>query len=201
MRFRPVFLLLCVLAPALRATSVVPPNFPELVAEADAIYRGQVTEIQARRVARGASSVIKTFVTVSIERALKGAAQESITLEFLGGTIGEESMEVSGVPRFAVGERGIVFVQKNGQQFCPLVRLAHGTYRIEQDAVAGREFVARANRAPLHDVTEVELPLADATAPAVRAAQADTTRALSPAAFEARIVAEVRTPTLTARPH
>lgn len=201
MRIRLVLLLLAALAPWARATSVVPPNFPELVAEADAIYRGQITDIQARRVARAAGSVIKTFVTVSIDRALKGPVQETITLEFLGGTIGEESMEVSGVPTYRIGERGILFVQRNGQQFCPLVRLAHGTYRIEQDAAAGREFVARANRAPLNDVAEVGLPLADAslTLPALRATQADTTRALTPAAFEARIVAEVRTPTPAAR--
>ena len=37
--------------PSARATSVIPPTFPELVAEADAIVRGRVTDIAVRRTA------------------------------------------------------------------------------------------------------------------------------------------------------
>lgn len=198
MRFRLLLpLLLTAAAPGLRATSVVPPHFPELVAEADAIYRGRVTDIEPRRVARGAGSVIKTFVTFAIERTLKGPEQPAITLEFLGGTIGDESLAVSGMPKFALGERGFVFVQKNGQQFCPIVRLGHGSYRIEHDPAGARDYVARANRAPLHDVAEVALPLAENVLPAAR----NVSRALSPAAFEASIVSEVRRSVPTARPN
>ena len=199
MRIRILFCLLCLLAPLVRATSVVPPNFPELVAEADAIYRGRVTSVESRRVERpNGGNVIKTFVTIAIDRVLKGATENSVTLEFLGGTIGEETLDVSGMPKFTVGQAGIVFVQQNGRQFCPLVRLAHGSYRIERDHATDRDYVARYNHAPLRDVAEVEAPLEETT---TDAAAADISRALSPSAFETRIVNEVRTPTLTARPN
>lgn len=205
MRIRPSFLLLaaaCALAPLARATSVVPPNFPELVAEADAIYRGRVTDIQARRVAAAnGQSVIKTFVTITVDRTLKGPEQANVTLEFLGGTIGDEILEVSGMPKYTVGERGIVFVQGNGRQFCPVVRLGHGSYRVRRDERSGREFVERQNRAPLNDVSEVELPLARNPVLAARAAEPDLSRALTPAAFEAAIVREVQTPTREAIRH
>ena len=45
MRFRLLFLC-CLLSPLGRATSVIPPTFPELVQEAEGIYRGRVTDIQ-----------------------------------------------------------------------------------------------------------------------------------------------------------
>lgn len=192
MRFRlPCFLLAAILAGgAARASSVVPPNFSELVDEADAIYRGAVTDVQARRVARAAGgSVIKTFVTIGIQKALKGPEQRTVVLEFLGGTLGDEALEVSGVPKFTVGDRGIVFVQKNGLQFCPLVRLGHGNYPIARDDNSGQEYVARDNGVPLNDVSEVQAPLL-ATPPV--AALRHTANALTPAAFETRIADEVR---------
>ena len=199
MRLRFLCLFLCVLAPFARATTVQPPNFPELVGEADAIYRGRVAGVEARRVARpDGGSTIKTFVTVAIDRVLKGAEEKSVTLEFLGGTIGDETLDVGGMPKFVVGEKGILFVQRNGRQFCPLVRLGHGSYRIEKDAASGRDYVARANRVPLTAVDEVELPLAERPMAAMRV---DPARALSPETFESRIVNEVRSPTLKARPN
>jgi hypothetical protein len=193
-----VLLLLLMLAPSLRATSVVPPSFPELVAEADAIYRGQVTAVKARRVDRtdGEGSVIKTFVTFAVERVLKGPEEKEVTLEFLGGTIGDESMIVTGMPKFNVGARDIVFVQKNGVQFCPLVALMHGRYRVLRDEATAKEHIARDNGVPLTSTAEVELPITTLPTP-VRAASGASAaeRALTPDAFEASIAAEVQHPT------
>jgi hypothetical protein len=192
MRFRHLYLLLALAAFA-RATTVEPPSFPELVAEADSIYRGQVKSVEAHHVAApGGESVIKTFVTFTVEHTLKGAAQAEVVLQFLGGTVGDDSLEVGGVPQFRVGQREILFVQKNGAQFCPLVRIMHGRYRIETEAATGRDFVARENRAPLADVSEVQLPMTEAPVAALRRTPA---QGLSPAAFEASIASEVRAPT------
>ena len=190
MLFRLLLFVGLLLAPLARATTVIPPEFTELVAEADAIYRGRVIAAEARREqsATGAS-VIKNFVTFSVDRTLKGAEKKEVVLEFLGGTIGDETLEIGGVPRFTVGAREILFVQKNGVQFCPIVRLAHGRYRVEHDTPTGRDYVARDNRAPLTDVSEVRLPLHNANR-AVAASRAP--RALSPEAFEAQILNEVR---------
>jgi hypothetical protein len=199
MRFGLTFLALVLsAAPSLRATSVVPPSFPELVAEADGIYRGRVTSIQARRVPMpdGEGSVIKTFVTFAVERALKGPEQTQLTLEFLGGTIGDETITVTGMPKFNVGAREIVFVQKNGVQFCPLVAVMHGRYRVLRDEATAREHIARDNGAPLTDVSDVQLPIANLPEP-VRAAStlSSAARALTPDAFEASITSEVQRPT------
>jgi hypothetical protein len=200
MRFPIVTLAFLLLAGLARATTVVPPTFPELVSEADAIYRGHVTGVEARHVARpDGSAVIKTFVTVAVERTLKGTAQNDITLEFLGGRIGDETLQIAGTPQFNVGDYGILFVQGNGRQFAPLARFTHGRYRIEHDTTRGVDYVARENHAPLADVAEVEQSMAEGAGAA--ASPAAIARALTPAAFESRIVSEVTTPTLNLRPN
>jgi hypothetical protein len=186
------FVALLALAAFARATTVEPPSFPELVAEADAIYRGHVTSVQARRVeGAGGGSTIKTFVTFAVERMLKGAEQPEVVLQFLGGTVGDDTLTVGGMPQFHVGQREIVFVQKNGAQFCPLVRVMHGRYHVETDAASGREFVARENHAPLTDVAQVQLPMSAAPIAALRSTPA---QGLTPAAFESSILSEVRQP-------
>ena len=181
---------------AARATSVIPPTFPELVAEAEAIVRGRVTDIAVRRSsAPDGTPVIKTHVTFSVERTLKGAERREITLEFLGGTIGDASLVVTGLPRFEPGSTDYLFIERNGVQFCPLVAVRHGRYRLLRDA-AGREFVARDNSVPLTAVGDVVLALA-ALPPVIRSA--NVAGALGPAAFEAAISAEVSRPTPAAR--
>ena len=114
-------------------------------------------------------------------------------MEFLGGTVGDESLVVTGMPKFARGDREFVFVQKNGVQFCPLVALSHGRYRVLRDAARSRDFIARDNGQPLTDTAEVEQPLQDLPTP-VRAARAQAAieRALTPAAFEEGVAAAIR---------
>ncbi len=196
-----LFCALAISAPALRATTVVPPSFSELVEKAEAIYRGKVTAIESRYVDRpDGSRVIKTFVTVAIDKVLKGAAQSAVTLEFLGGRVGEDSLLVTGMPKFTVGAEDFFFVQQNGRQFCPLVAVMHGRYRVLRDATEGRDYIARDNRAPLTDLAEVGLPMTELPAQ-VRAATAAaaTARALTPAAFEAGVASEVQRTILRAR--
>lgn len=173
---------------AARATSVVPPSFAELVGGAEAIYRGTVTAVQPRLVAMpDGSSMIETFVTLAVERTLKGTAQTSVTLELTGGTLNGETVEVSGMPHFTVGARELVFVTGNGTQFCPLVRMMHGRYRVAKDT-AGRDYIARDNGRPLNDTSEVSLPMEESSP--VAASASDTSHALTPAAFEAAIATE-----------
>jgi hypothetical protein len=194
----PLLLLLFALVPFAHATSVVPPSFPELVAESDAIYRGRVTSVQAKRVenSHADGSVIKTFVTLAVERVLKGPERTAVTLEFLGGTVGDETLTVTGMPTFTLGAREIVFVQKNGIQFCPLVGLMHGRYRVLRDESTAREHIARDNGLPLTDPADVELPITTLPGP-VRAASAAFAGALALTrdAFEASITNEVQRPT------
>ena len=190
-------LLFCLLAAgAARATSVVPPSFAELVAEAELIVRATPIARETRReAAPDGTAILRTYVTLAVERTLKGAPTDRLTLAFLGGELGDEAMTVRGVPRLEPGAVDYVFIAGNGRVFCPLVGLGHGRFRVLRDGATGREFLARENHEPLTDPAEVGRPLDPAvTALPLLAARAGERRALalSPTAFEAAVTAELQ---------
>ena len=194
-RFLAALLLSLAALPALRAMSVIPPTFSELVAEADAIVRARVVSLQPFADQSAVGEVLRTRVTFVVETTLKGRHEGGLTLEFLGGAVGELSLEVSGMPRFEPGAQDIVFVTAGTPAICPLVAMGHGRYRILRDA-QGAEFVARDNGLPLHRIEDVALPLLAPAAVPV-AARPPGGRPLSPAEFAGhvrRTAARIHTP-------
>ena len=125
-----------------RATTVIPPTFDELVGKAELIFQGSVTNVRSQWVGEGAQRHIASYITFNVDDALKGSPGTSYTIQMLGGTVGDETMEVSDSPKFAVGDRDILFVEHNGQQFVPLVGIMHGRFKIQREAQTGREIVA-----------------------------------------------------------
>jgi hypothetical protein len=181
----PALLLLCCLAGPGRATTVVPPDFAGLVDRAGLVFRGEVVGREAALVTRGSDRAIFTRVTFRVLEAIKGTPPPLLTLEFLGGAVGELSLEVSGMPRFEAGAQDIVFVTAGATAICPLVAMGHGRYRILRDA-QGAEFVARDNGLPLHRIEDVALPLLAPAAVPV-AARPGGGRPLSPAEFAGHV--------------
>ena len=187
---RPAMALLATLAlaAAAAAMSVVAPTFPELVAEAETIVRGTVTDVRTEEFDSPQGRGIRTLVTLRIERALKGTPGATFTLSQIGGTVGRRTLGIVGMPQFHVGERQIVFVADNGHVFCPLIGIGHGRYHLRADAVTGREYVARENGVPLASTDDVVMPLA--SGPAVTRIKGPAS-GLAPADFEARIATTV----------
>src|SRR5204862_5167829 len=72
----------------------------------------------------------------------------------LGGTVEGETIEVSDAPRFKIGDRDILFVEHNGQQFIPLVGIMHGRFHLQTDS-GGRETVTKDNGAALANVEKL----------------------------------------------
>lgn len=177
--------LLC--SPAVRAMSVVAPTFTQLVAASDNIVRGTVTAIRAEEFDSAQGRGIRTLVTLRVERTLKGTTADTVTLTFLGGTVGRRTLTVAGMPRFTVGGRQLVFVARNGAVLCPLVAAAHGRYHVLTDAATQRDYVTRDNGAPLTSTDEIALPLAGPGIATVAARAVSSADALSLSAFEARI--------------
>jgi len=177
-----------VMIPCAVATTVIPPTFTELVAQSDSVLWGEVTAINSELVTQGNSRAIFTRVTVAVREQIIGTNPTTVTLEFLGGTVGELTMVVDGMPRFTLGQNDILFVQNNGRQICPLVGMAHGRYTIVRDPLSGTDQVARDNGASLTNVAQVSHPLTQGTL-------SDTLQRLggtpmTPAAFIAEIRAE-----------
>jgi hypothetical protein len=164
-----------------RATTVIPPTFEQLVSQAEFIFQGTVTEVKSMWSGEATQRHIQTYVTFKIDDAIKGEPGATYTIGLLGGTVDGETMEVSDTPKFKVGDRDVLFVEHNGEQFVPLVGINYGRFHVQQDAQSQRDFVSTGENQPLADVAK--LGHGEQTAVAAKA--------LSPDQFKSAIRAEL----------
>src|SRR5437868_14018390 len=136
------------------ATTVIPPSFDDLVAHAEMIFQGTVTDVRSEWTGEGGQRHIASYVTFKVDDAIKGNPGAKVTLNLMGGTVGAETMEVSDAPKFKVGDRDILFVENNGTQFIPLVGIMHGRFHVQKDE-NGRDVVLTNDGAPLTDVNQL----------------------------------------------
>jgi len=136
--------------------SVIPPTFTELVAKAEIVARIEVTgQTSQWDTSASGQKVIHTYVQCRVIKQLKGAAQATLSLRFLGGQVGTSVMQIPDMPTFVTGQRYIVFVAANGRAFCPLVGVMHGTYSLVTDST-GTDRVARSNGTALRSAADVK---------------------------------------------
>lgn len=126
-------MLFCGLATAAASVTVVPPTFDDLVARAETIFVGRVVDVRSSAVSSPDGRSIVTDVTFAVERTLKGADLAQRSLEFLGGTVGEDTLRVIGMPEFHVGDRDVLFVAERGRPASPIVGFMYGRFRIVPD--------------------------------------------------------------------
>lgn len=160
MRLNPGFSFLiaavaAMVTPAAHALTVIPPTFEQLVATAEVVVDGEVTGVRSELSDHEGRPLVNTFVTIRVIDTLKGTPGGTIELRMLGGTVGDVTLHVSGVPKFKAGERNLFFIEGNGVNFCPLVAVPHGYYPITERASDGATVVLRSNGEPLADVAEV----------------------------------------------
>ena len=116
------------------ATTVLEKDFTDLVQEADTIAVGTVTAIEAAQ-ENGTPVTLVTFSDLDI---LKGAPDQPLTVEILGGPAPDgRRLQIAGVPAFHLGDRMVVFIVGNETQAVPFVGLWQGVYRVVQNADQG----------------------------------------------------------------
>ena len=131
------------------ATTVVPPTFEQLVDGAARVVVTEVVSVEPRVTVLGGARAIVSAVTFRTLRRVKGeTTPTTFTVEFLGGTVGEETLEIVGAPRWVAGDRDVLFFGASPSRLSPLVRLMHGRVRVTVDA-AGVETVAFYSGAPI----------------------------------------------------
>lgn len=131
--------LACILAAAgvARSTTIIPPSFDALVAEANTIFVGEVMNIRADWDTTPQGRVIVTLVTFRVEDVWKGTVGAVTQLAFLGGEIGDLGMKVHGMPTFRMGQRDVLFVGAEARKISPLVGLMYGRMRVEREVASG----------------------------------------------------------------
>lgn len=141
------------LASVAGSTTVIPPSFDALVSGANTIFVGEAIGQRAIWVSTRQGRAIRTQVTFKVEDVWKGRVGAVTQLDFLGGTIGETTMDVIGMPTFSDGQRSVLFVAAS-RQVSPLVGFMHGRLRIERDH-AGVDRVRTHDGRSLGHVSEI----------------------------------------------
>jgi hypothetical protein len=155
------------LAPsAIHATTVEAVTFEQLITSADRIFVGEVVAIESFRADLRHGPRIRTRVTFSVSQTLRGRGVLAV-LEFLGGTAGDLTQEVGGMPRFVVGEPYVVFARDGDRWVNPVVGFTQGLLRVSRDARDGTLRVLTAERAPLAGVAAVGRSTARVSAAAI----------------------------------
>ena len=135
------------------ASVMVPMRFENLVGDSSSIFRGEVVDVRAEwRQLRG-ESVIVTVVRFKVERVLKGSISALHTIELLGGTVGETTMAVPGMPTFAVGDRDLLCLERSGALF-PVLGASQGRFRVLTDR-SGRDRVVFSDGRPVSAINQI----------------------------------------------
>jgi hypothetical protein len=101
---------------------------------------GTVKQVDsARDAARGR---IYTYVTLTKLEVVKGKfSDNTYVLRMSGGTVGNVAQRYPGMPRFAQGERYIIFVRGNFSDTLPVVGLQQGIFHVVWDPERQQEVV------------------------------------------------------------
>lgn len=134
-----VLALLLLVAPALRATVLVPAEFREVVSGSNIIVYGVVTEVRAEWASdrRG----IDTVVTFQAGTYLKGGPAETVTFKVPGGQIGRYRNVMVGAPQFRPGDEAVLFLRASGPAVAHVFGFNQGVYRVRSDAATGQRMV------------------------------------------------------------
>ncbi len=139
------------------AASVREVTMAEMLQMCQFVFEGKVISTEAKE---DNNKRIHTFVTFRIQEIIKGEhPNDTVTLTFLGGTVGDVTMMVSDMKFPEVREHGIYFVESmKRQQVNPLYGWSQGHFLVEIDD-KGTERVLTRSKQP---VTEVQRTSAQA---------------------------------------
>ena len=123
------------------ATTIVGMNERALARAADAIVIGTIGDIETVASAEGA---INTLVTIDVERAVKGRVGARVTLKQPGGQLGERGLWIAGSPRFARGERQLLFLSAARDGTARTTALGLGQFTLTPHPRSAETMAARA---------------------------------------------------------
>jgi hypothetical protein len=147
-----LFSLLGPAAPRAEATTLLPMTAEALADQADLIFTG--TAVHSEVVLSKDGTFPFTFVTFSVDEALKGSAQGDLTLRFLGGSTGREQVVAEGMPKFKVGERYLLFVTGDSRAASPVVGWGEGQLRFAREPRSGRQILVNYRGVPIRGLEQ-----------------------------------------------
>lgn len=185
---------LCCVPRAVFGTTRLPLTFDQVLDQAATVVRAEVVDVRSEWRELREHRTIETVVTFRIHSVLKGSSGALLQLDFLGGTIGEDTLRVAGQTQFAVGDQDFLFIESDRRSVSPIVGLGLGRFPIQRDAFTGRVFVTTFEGQPFVGVRDFGRGMratAGTRFPAASVA-APSTVGLSDADFERFVLERIR---------
>lgn len=132
MKFRWCLILALLLSVQAEATTVQRLSMDDLVSKSRSIVVGTVRT--ARTHWSNDGRLILTSYDIDVQETLKGPRSRSVTISVLGGTIGNLTLHVAGMPAFEVDERAVVFIENTGA-YSTVLGLGQGKFSISNGEV------------------------------------------------------------------
>ncbi len=132
--------LLLIGVPAAHATLLQRFEIEDLARHSEAVAVVRVLEVKA---AWEDDAMIRTRVRLGVERVIAGRAPREVTVVIAGGTVGEASATVGGMPAFAAGERMVVFLEPRKSGGMHVVGAFQGAFRLVTEAETGMPLAVR----------------------------------------------------------
>ena len=144
-------MIVCV--PFTHAASVRGVSVEEMLLHSQLVFEGEVIESHSSEASDGK---ISTSITFTVIDTIKGHhLDDTLTLDFLGGTVGETTHMIGGMQVPRLGEHGIYFVETTTRkQINPLFGWSQGHFIVEKDS-AGTDRVMTNRGRPLTGVTDI----------------------------------------------
>ncbi|GIW45290.1 MAG: hypothetical protein KatS3mg077_2572 [Candidatus Binatia bacterium] len=160
-----VLLILMLAPPSIRATTVIYENDTELALQSQAVVLGKVVRVVPEYVAERKG--VRTRVTIAVQARVAGRVRgQTIELTELGGELPGLTEKVFGTPNYRVGERVLVFLQRDRRGGLHTTGLSLGKYSVE--AGSSGLWVARRDSGDARVLRPRSHRLEAATVPAVR---------------------------------
>jgi len=133
------------------ASSHPPISFEEVLRRADVGFHGVVTA--TREIAPEGVKMAFTVVTFEVREVALDRTEglptigDTVELTFAGGTRGDRTVKVAGIPTFAVGDEVVLFAKHDGQRYAdPVIGGPQGRFLVDRDEETGRAFPLTAGR-------------------------------------------------------
>jgi hypothetical protein len=133
-----------------QATTLLKMSIEEMSVEADAVITGEVTGVQSAW--RSDQTTIDTTTTVKVAECIAGPCTDEMKLMHRGGTVGDNTLYIPGMPQFKQGQNVLLFLRKDpeGRQgVWAVFGMCQGMFVIEKDAKDGKLYAQQQGGAAL----------------------------------------------------
>lgn len=143
------------LAVRVEATTLLRMSVEDMTAAAEAVVVGEVTDVKSSW--NEAQTTIYTVVVFKVDQCLAGTCADAFLIKQRGGTVGEMTLHIPGMPQFAKGQKALVFLEPDPEGvpgFYYVVGMCQGIFDIETDGQTGKQAALQQGGAALAEVDD-----------------------------------------------